>query len=507
MDKDQKIAELLKINAELQKQVEQQAEIIKLLQNRIFGKKTEKLDKNQLSLFREEDLESLVVEKDSRKKEAKIKNKLSRVRHCKAKSNGCRAEFLDNLEQVTVVHDLAKQTCKECCHKLKPIGKRLAYREAVLKPAELICHNHYQTTYKCNHCHPKGGDKIIMAIPDRAPIFPHSYYSASVLSEIILDKYELALPLHRQCLKFNSIGLPLNTKQISRAVIELSKKLEDVYDYLTQKLLVNPVIHMDETPFRVLAEKERVTSYFWVMRTTKEFANHQIAVFRYSNNRRQENIQNLVGDFKNAIMCDGYTGYSDKKYPQIDFGACLVHIRRKFVEIVKILKHGHSSTALKAVELLNKIFDKEDKLIYTTATEKAQKRLKYVKPYVDKFYEFLDGIQNPGGKLKQAIHYAKNARERLEKIYKIGEMPLSNNPVEQTIRPATLVRKNSLFAKSVAGAKANAIFHTLIETAKLNGLNASKYFNHIISLLELRKTVEIEAYLPWNPEIQAKCAK
>lgn len=79
--------------------------------------------------------------------------------------------------------------------------------------------------------------------------------------------------------------------------------------------------------------------------------------------------------------------------------------------------------------------------------------------------------------------------------------------MEQTIRPATLVRKNSLFAKSVAGAKANAIFHTLIETAKLNGLNASKYFNHVISLLELRKTVEIEAYLPWNPEIQAKCAK
>lgn len=101
--------------------------------------------------------------------------------------------------------------------------------------------------------------------------------------------------MHRQCLKFNSIGLPLNTKQISRAVIELSKKLEEVYDYLAQKLLVNPVIHMDETPFRVLAEKERVISYFWVMRTTKEFANHQIAVFRYANNLRQENIQDLVG--------------------------------------------------------------------------------------------------------------------------------------------------------------------------------------------------------------------
>ncbi|OXC09712.1 hypothetical protein AYP76_02895 [Ligilactobacillus agilis] len=76
---------------------------------------------------------------------------------------------------------------------------------------------------------------------------------------------------------------------------------------------------------------------------------------------------------------------------------------------------------------------------------------------VDKFYDFLDTILNPSGKLKKAIGYTRKFRTRLEKIYEIGELPLSNNPVEQAIRPATLVRKNSLFATTVAGAKANAI--------------------------------------------------
>lgn len=121
---------------------------------------------------------------------------------------------------------------------------------------------------------------------------------------------------------------------------------------------------------------------------------------------------------------------------------------------------------------------------------------------VDKFYDFLDTILNPSGKLKKAIGYAKKFRTRLEKIYEIGELPLSNTPVEQAIRPATLVRKNSLFATTVAGAKANAIWYSLIQTA----IDISKYLNYIFSLLEQRKEVDVEAYLPWNSEAKESCA-
>lgn len=121
---------------------------------------------------------------------------------------------------------------------------------------------------------------------------------------------------------------------------------------------------------------------------------------------------------------------------------------------------------------------------------------------VDKFYDFLDTILNLSGKLKKAIGYAKKFRTRLEKIYEIGELPLSNNPVEQAIRPATLVRKNSLFAITIAGAKANAIWYSLIQTA----IDVSKYLNYIFSLLEQRKEVDVEAYLPWNSEAKESCA-
>ncbi|MBM6762773.1 transposase domain-containing protein [Ligilactobacillus agilis] len=93
----------------------------------------------------------------------------------------------------------------------------------------------------------------------------------------------------------------------------------------------------------------------------------------------------------------------------------------------------------------------------------------------------------------------------MENIYEIGELPLPNNPVEQLIRPTTLVRKNSLFATTVAGAKANAIWYSLIQTAKLNGLDVSKYLNYIFPLLEQRKEVAFEDYLLWNSEVKESC--
>ncbi|WP_270537941.1 hypothetical protein [Ligilactobacillus salivarius] len=51
MDKDKRIEELEKENQQLHKKIEELSETIKLLNARIFGKKTAKLDKNQLPFF------------------------------------------------------------------------------------------------------------------------------------------------------------------------------------------------------------------------------------------------------------------------------------------------------------------------------------------------------------------------------------------------------------------------------------------------------------------------
>ncbi|MBB1124412.1 transposase domain-containing protein [Limosilactobacillus sp. Lr3000] len=82
---------------------------------------------------------------------------------------------------------------------------------------------------------------------------------------------------------------------------------------------------------------------------------------------------------------------------------------------------------------------------------------------------------------------------------------MTNNPVEQAIRPSTLIRKNYLFATSIRGAQANAIYYTLVETAKLNRLNIYKYFKYLFDHLPNRNDEDIKAYLPWAEEIQTNC--
>ena len=82
---------------------------------------------------------------------------------------------------------------------------------------------------------------------------------------------------------------------------------------------------------------------------------------------------------------------------------------------------------------------------------------------------------------------------------------MHNNHNEQLIRPTTLIRKNSLFAKPTAGAKANAIWYSIVQTAKLNHLDVFKYLETLLSAFTKRETPEIEAYLPWAREIQESC--
>nr|WP_278809339.1 transposase [Limosilactobacillus vaginalis] len=90
-------------------------------------------------------------------------------------------------------------------------------------------------------------------------------------------------------------------------------------------------------------------------------------------------------------------------------------------------------------------------------------------------------------------------------MFEDGQLPLTNNPVEQVIRPSTLIRKNSLFAKSIAGARASVIYYSLTASAKLNHLNIYKYFKYLFDHLPNQNRTGLEAYLPWSKEVQINC--
>ncbi len=197
-------------------------------------------------------------------------------------------------------------------------------------------------------------------------------------------------------------------------------------------------------------------------------------------------------------MCDGYRGYGQEQLPKATFGSCLIHIRRPFIELVKGLTLKNNAQATQAVKLLSRVFHKENNLRYKTPAEKKTQRRKLVKPLLDAFYSFA----YPMHKLKDAVKNALKLKDRVYQIFEIGELPLSNNSVEQSIRPSTIIRKNSLFAKSTVGAEANAIFYTIVQTAKLNNLDVFKYLKLIFEAYTRSQNLDLKAYLPWNPTVQ-----
>ena len=117
----------------------------------------------------------------------------------------------------------------------------------------------------------------------------------------------------------------------------------------------------------------------------------------------------------------------------------------------------------------------------------------------------------PGSKLAEAVTYARNQKEYLNAFLDHGEVDISNNLIENAIRPFAVGRKNWLFCDTPKGADASAIVYTLVETAKANGLDPYSYLKLLLTELPyLGKTPsqeDLDAFLPWKPKIQAICAK
>ena len=508
------------LKARLKKALERNEELeemVRQLQRMIFGKKTEKFEtvvKGQGSLFDDEQLAALVDSDidltETEVTEIEVIEKKKVVRHQERKNSQGRAAFLDSLPQVEELTPLEDTQCPTCQHEMNKIGKRVNSREVELIPPQLRCINHCQETYKCQECEKKTGETVIKSSKTPQLLLPHSLVSGSILAEVANYKFNLAVPIHRQKKIWERLGLPVNKSSLVRSVISVSETyLEPLVNLMTKEIRKEPVVHMDETPIKVLDEPSQ-RGYLWVIRTTKEFSKYPIIQFNYRHSRKGKTVEELVGDdYRGIIECDDYVAYNEDKHEQIKFGACLVHIRRWFINIIKdsrkILK---KSLAIQIVKRIGKIFEIEQQLEYETKEEKLKQRILRLKPAVDEFFEFLKQVvHKTNSKLRTHIESTLKLEPRVYRIFEDGQVPLSNNDIEQSIRFSTIIRKNSLFAQSVAGAKACAVYYSLVETAKENNLDVVEYFRYLFKYLPNRIDEDLTAYLPWAKQVQVACHK
>ena len=102
--------------------------------------------------------------------------------------------------------------------------------------------------------------------------------------------------------------------------------------------------------------------------------------------------------------------------------------------------------------------------------------------------------------LAVAMRYAIRHWPGLKVLLDDGRLEMDTNVVKRAIRPNTLKRKNALFAGSDGGARHWAIAMTLIQTAKLNGVNPMAWLTDVLERMVSGQTKahQMETLLPWN---------
>ena len=169
-----------------------------------------------------------------------------------------------------------------------------------------------------------------------------------------------------------------------------------------------------------------------------------------------------------------------------------------------------NALAAKGLEYCSRLFEIEQKLEKLTDKERLEQRRLLSRPIVDEYYAWLQTIFKPTGKLKKAIVYSLNQREYLCAFLDHGEIEISNNQVENAIRPIVVGRKNWLFCDTQAGASASVVIYSVLETAKANGLNPEVWLAHILSVLPNRfardPDASIDDLMPWTDVIHQQFA-
>lgn len=246
----------------------------------------------------------------------------------------------------------------------------------------------------------------------------------------------------------------------------------------------------------------------WVL-VSGELEKEKGVIFSYSRSRSGETAQKLLQNFKGILVTDGYSGYNNLDY--INRAECWAHTRRYFYESVPLdenKKMIETSAGYQGVKYIDELFKIEREIENLSVEEKIAKRKEKSAQIVKRFYEWVSSTNQKyitNKKLKEALTYAENQKVNLIKFLDDGRIPLTNSKAERAIRPFAVHRKNWLFADTIEGAKANAVYYSLIESAKANNLNIYKYIKYLLDVLpqleDEQTEDEIEKYLPWSKEL------
>ena len=455
-------------------------EELRLLKDRMFNKKSEKVTEDELlqgRLFDEvevnskpEDVPTVEVKSYRRKK-------------------GGKKKLPESLPRVEIKHDIPEEEKQcECGHMKERIGTVESERLDII-PAKIRVEKHIRYKYACKQCEGVESSKgAVQTAPLPPQLIPQGMATPGLVAYITAGKYIDGTPLYRLEKIFTRFGVDLSRQTMCNWLMTTYEKTKSLMELMWDDLLSYPLIGIDETRVQVLKEpgrKNTSLSYMWVFRG--EGRSSPLLLFRYQPTRSPVYVEKLLKDYRGTIQTDGYVGY-DKigRYESIVHAGCWAHARRKFIEAEKA--GGSNEYITEVLKLIRNLYAVEKHIrennldnndIFKLRNEKSR-------PVIDYLHKLLmnkHGTVPPKNKLGEAISYTLDDWDKLIVYLDNSLVPIDNNPVENAIRPFVIGRKNWLFSGSPRGANASAAFYSLIETAKANDIEPYWYLRYLFTKL------------------------
>jgi transposase len=486
--------------ASLERECALMREEIRLLRAGRFAPKSEKsayID-GQLMLFNEAEFLS---------RRSAVEPAEEKVVQRRTRASGKREADLEGLPTYRIDYELPEDEricpcCKGALHEMDTdIRREIEYIPASVRVVEHATH-----VYACRACQQQAESTPIIQAPSPKALFLGSLASASLLAQILTDKYVYHLPLYRQEAAFAQDGLALSRQTLANWVVGASEAwLSALYGHMRKLLVRQGLLHADETTVQVLREDMRpaqAKSYMWVYRTGSDAA-HPLILYEYKPSRSHKCPERFLEGFEGYLQVDGYKAYRLLP-PSIEVVCCWAHARREFERALKATPEAARAGSLAQTGLayINDLFVLERDFAKMGPIERTAARKKRSIPVAEELYAWAESASAlPKSLVGKAIAYIKELKPYLMRVFDDGRLELSNNRAERSVKPFVIGRKNWLFSNTPRGADASAVIFSIVETAKENNLRVFEYLKYLFEQLPDMTTSQIDDVMPWSDKL------
>ena len=415
--------------AQAQGEIERLKLIIRRFQRAQFGRRSERIDDDQLALGLE-DLDADIARLQARHPAASVHDVSSQpASH--------RQGLPDHLPREDVAIDIDERVCPCCGGALHLIGETVSEMLDFV-PARLRVLRIRRPKYGCRAC----GTIHQAAAPER-PI-AKGLASPGLLAHVLVSKYCDHMPLYRQSQIFARNGVEIERSTLANWVGGACWWLEPLQARLAVHVFGSGKIFADDTPIPVLdpGRGRTKTGRLWVYTCDDRpwgGPDPPAAVYFYSPDRKSERPASHLERFHGVLQVDGYAGFERlTARGDIVLAACWAHTRRKFFDVYEATGSPIAAEALRRIAELYAI---ETSIRGRTAGERRSVRNTQSRPLVEAMKPWLETqlgrIPGRGG-LADAIRYTLSRWPTLCHFLDDGRIELDNNSVERAIRPVAM---------------------------------------------------------------------